>query len=202
MSARKYFPDPKIDGLIREQWSGSAWGRKAGLVVARRTGWPIYAVKRRAVELGVIRQRKREPEWSQAELDLLEQLSHMSPKNLSLQFRARGFHRTPQACELKRKRLRLLANKDWHTQNHLAELLGVDGHKVGRWIKAGWLKATPRGTDRTPQQGGDQRLITRENARKFILAHPTEIDLAKVECAGTRMWFLDLIANGKIGGAA
>ena len=74
----------------------------------------------------------------------------------------------------------------------LADALGIDSHVVTRWIKAGHLRPQFRGTKRTKQQGGDTYLIREKDVRRFILQHPTEIDLRKVD----QLWFLDLISNG------
>jgi hypothetical protein len=37
-------------------------------------------------------------------------------------------------------------------------------------------------------------LIREKDVRRFILQHPTEIDLRKVD----QLWFLDLITNGLV----
>jgi hypothetical protein len=44
------------------------------------------------------------------------------------------------------------------------------------------------------QQNGDIYLIREKDVRRFILEHPTEIDLRKVD----RLWFLDLLTNGLV----
>jgi hypothetical protein len=74
----------------------------------------------------------------------------------------------------------------------LAQALGIDPHAVTRWIKSGHLKAKFRGTARGPQQNGDSYLIQEKDVRRFILEHPTDIDLRKVD----QLWFLDLLTNG------
>jgi hypothetical protein len=196
----KYVPTPQIDALIRETWQGKAWGLKAARIVAARVGWPHWIVKKRAVALGVVRQRKKEPAWSATEISVLERFAWMSPQRLAMKLSsATGIPRSATAVVLKRKRMRLLANADWYSAHQLAELLGIEGHKVSKWIKAGWLNADPRGTNRTERQGGDEWLIQRPALRRFLLAHPDEVDLAKVECAGSRLWFLDILTDGRIG---
>jgi hypothetical protein len=56
------------------------------------------------------------------------------------------------------------------------------------------LQAKFRGTARGPQQNGDSYLIQEKDVRRFILEHPTEIDLRKVD----QLWFLDLLTNGLV----
>ena len=78
--------------------------------------------------------------------------------------------------------------------NGLAEASGIDSHAVSRWIKHGHLKAQLRGTARGQQQNGDIYLIREKDVRRFILEHPTEIDLRKVD----QLWFLDVITDGLV----
>jgi hypothetical protein len=59
------------------------------------------------------------------------------------------------------------------------------------------MKAKFRGTGRTEQQNGDIYFIHQKDVRRFILEHPTDIDLRKVD----QLWFLDLITNGLVRGA-
>jgi hypothetical protein len=65
---------------------------------------------------------------------------------------------------------------------------------VTRWIERGHLNAHPPGTARREQQNGDIYLIREKDVRRFILEHPTDIDLCKVD----QRWFLDLITNGLV----
>jgi len=69
-----------------------------------------------------------------------------------------------------------------YSANGLARALGTDNHTVARWIRAGHLK------------GPDIYLIHEKDVRRFILGHPTDIDLRKVD----QLWFLDLITNGLV----
>ena len=73
----------------------------------------------------------------------------------------------------------------------LAQLMGVDSHIVARWIRTGALRAQPRGTLRTPQQGGDSYVIRPADVRRFIVTNPIGFDLRKVE----PLWFIDLLTN-------
>lgn len=88
--------------------------------------------------------------------------------------------------------MRFKSDPSFYSGKGLADALGIDSHVVTRWIKAGHLRAEPRGTKRTEQQGGDSYRIREKDVRRFILEHPTEIDLRKVD----QLWFLDLITNG------
>ena len=191
---RKYCPSDAIDRLIREAydlWRKSS-DKRAITVAATRIGWPGYAVKVRARHLGLA--RAKEPVWGVHELELLAKWGWMGDERIALRLRAAGFARTATAVHLKRKRMRINGNGDWYSANALAEAMGVDGHKVMRWIGAGLLAAERRGSARTELQGGDTWLIMRAEAKRFVLRCPDEYDLGKVE----KFWFLDLITDGKI----
>ena len=82
----------------------------------------------------------------------------------------------------------------FHSAYSLAQALGIDPQAVTRWIKSGHLKAKSRGTARGKQQNGDIYLIQERDIRRFILEHPTDIDLRKVD----QLWFLDVITNGLV----
>jgi hypothetical protein len=147
--------------------------------------------------LGLTIQRRKEPNWSPEELAVLEKYSWMGPERIRLQLKRRcGTNRTSTAICVKRKRLRLTTrNGDGYTANRLAGLLGVDSHKVIRWIKRGWLAAHKRGTGRTADQGGDSWWITHASARRFVLEHPEEYLLRSVD----QLWFLDLVSRSRVG---
>jgi hypothetical protein len=53
------------------------------------------------------------------------------------------------------------------------------------------LKAKFRGTARVKQQNGDIYLIHEKDVRRFIVEHPTEIDLRKAD----QLWYFDLLSG-------
>jgi hypothetical protein len=100
--------------------------------------------------------------------------------------------RTATAIHLKLRRMRFKSDPSFYSGKGLADALGIDSRVVTRWIKVGHLRAQLRGIKRIPEQGGDTYLIREKDARRFILHHPPEIDLRKVD----QLWFLDLMTNG------
>ena len=105
----------------------------------------------------------------------------MSDDRIRLKLKAAGYSRTVTAIHLKLKRMRFKHDGSFYSANGLAQALGIDSHAVTRWIKGGHLKAKFRGTARTEQQNGDIYLIHEKDIRRFILEHPTDIDLRKVD---------------------
>jgi hypothetical protein len=184
-------PTPSIDQLIREVYQGTP---VLGAVrdLARKIGKPSWWVKKRAVALGFVVPRFKQPEWTATEDAIIEAAAHLHPKAIRKRLVAAGLRRSETAIVVHRTRLGLSSkNPDHHTANDLAKCLGVDPSTVANWITRGWLQATKRGTERTPQQGGDQWWIHRSAVRRFIIDHAAVVDLRKVD----RFWFIDLLAG-------
>jgi hypothetical protein len=193
-SRSKYIFTDQIDQLIRETYlNDPAAKTRSGIrLLANKVGMPHWALKKRARELGLA--RTKEPPWSEPELELLARYAWMSDERIRLKLKSDGYARTVTAIHLKLKRMRFKHDGSFYSANGLAQALGIDPHAVTRWIKSGHLKAKFRGTARGPQQNGDSYLIHEKDVRRFILEHPTEIDLRKVD----QLWFLDLLTNGLV----
>ncbi len=129
--------------------------------------------------------RPKDRPWSTEEQSYLEANYH----RVSVKAMARKLGRSPTAVKLKAKRLSLRKYGEGYTALSLAEALGADPHWVLARIRSGRLRATPRHTERTPNQGGDSWLITDEAFIDFLREYPYEIDLRKVDS----LWFMDLI---------
>ena len=191
---RKYVFTDRIDQLIREVYLNhrDAKTRPGIGLLAKKVGVPNWALKKRARELGLA--RTKELPWSEAELGILARHAWMSDERIRLKLKAAGYSRTVTGIHLKLKRMRFKHDGSFYSAYSLAQALGIDPHAVTRWIKSGHLKAKVRGTARGPQQNGDSYLIQEKDVRRFILEHPTDIDLRKVD----QLWFLDLITNGLV----
>ena len=193
-SRRKYVFTDQIDQLIREIYLNhrDAKTRPGIRLLSKKVGMPHWALKKRARELGLA--RTKELPWSERELEILARYAWMSDERIRLKLKAAGYARTVTGIHLKLKRMRFKHDGSFYSASGLAQALGIDSHAVTRWIKSGHLKAKFRGTARTEQQNGDIYLIHEKDVRRFILEHPTEIDLRKVD----QLWFLDLITNGLV----
>jgi len=191
---RKYVFTDQIDQLIREIYLShpDAKTRPGIRLLAKKVDIPHWALKKRARELGLA--RTKEKPWSEAELEILARYAWMSDERIRLKLKAAGYPRTATGIHLKLKRLRFKHDPGFYSANGLAQALGIDSHAVTRWIRCGHLKAYLRGTARGKQQNGDIYLIREKDVRRFILEHPNDIDLRKVD----QLWFLDLITNGLV----
>ena len=193
-SRRKYVFTDQIDRLIRESYHNRRDEKTRFNIrsLANKVGMPHWALKKRARELGLA--RTKELPWNEGELAILSRYAWMSDERIRLKLKAAGHARTVTAVHLKLKRMRFKHDGSFYSAYSLAQALGIDPHAVTRWIKSGHLKAKFRGTARGPQQNGDSYLIQEKDVRRFILEHPTDIDLRKVD----QLWFLDLITNGLV----
>jgi hypothetical protein len=193
-SRRKYVFTDQIDRLIREIYLNhrDAKTRPSIRLLSKKVGMPHWALKKRARELGLA--RTKELPWSERELEILARYAWMSDERIRLKLKGAGYARTVTGIHLKLKRMRFKHDGSFYSAYSLAEALGIDPHAVTRWIKSGHLKAKFRGTARGPQQNGDIYLIHEKDVRCFIVEHPTDIDLRRVD----QIWFLDLITNGLV----
>jgi hypothetical protein len=193
-SRRKYVFTNQIDELIRAIYLDRPGSKtRPGIrVLAKKVGIPHWALKKRARELGLA--RTKEKPWSEPELEILARYAWMSDERIRLKLQAAGYSRTLTGIHLKLRRMRFKHGPGFYSANGLAQALGIDSHAVSRWIRGGHLKARLRGTARGEKQNGDIYLIREKDVRRFILEHPTEIDLRKVD----QLWFLDLVTNGLV----
>jgi hypothetical protein len=161
---------------------------------AQHHGLPRWKISRYALEQGWTAKQPKEPDWSEAELALMERNAHHCPAVIQRKLKASGFQRSVVGIVLKRCRMRMLQNLEGMSATQLALCLGEDGHFVTRAIRLGLLRAQRRQTERTPQQGGDTYLIRESHIREFILNNLNTIDLRKVD----KYWFVDLLTKGGI----
>jgi len=190
----KHIITPEMRAAIKETYqttTGSGEVRE----LAKRLGLPRWKITKYAQKNGLTPIRKKEPDWSERELRILQQSSHRDLATIQKHLKKAGYRRTVTGIALKRKRMRFLRNLDGHSSRQVAEGFGVDDHCITRWIRQGYLKAKKRGTARTARQRGDIWYITDAQIRDFIINCIDEIDIRKVD----KYWFVDLLAGGRSG---
>lgn len=192
VSRQHWANSPGIDAVIRDRIPKCTQKRDL-IKLAESLGRPRWWVSKRAAVLGLIAPRFREPRWSDEEINLIREQAHHAPNTLRLALKRAGFTRTTTAIVLKLKRTgSTREDPDHFTAQGLSELMGIDRKTVGTWCERGQLAARRRGTERTPQQGGDQWWIHRRDVRRFIIENAAVVDIRKVD----KFWFIDLLANG------
>lgn len=186
----KYRITPAQAEQIRKVYRESS-GNGEVKALAEKLGLPRWKVTRYAVSNGLLPRTQKEPDWSEAEIEVLERNAHLSPLRIRDRLRQAGFRRSEAGIVLKRKRLQLLGNLNGQSATSLAACFGVDPSTVVRWIEKGLLKARRRGTDRGQSQGGDIYYLQDKHVRQFVIDNPNVVDLRKVD----KHWFIDLLTN-------
>ena len=195
---RKYQFTPELDQQIKAIYARRRRSTSDRLpdmnVLSERCGFPKWALRKRAQELGLT--RVKESAWTPAENAIIEKWVHLVPERIHAKLTQAGFTRTVTAIRLQRKRLKFnLHNQGQYSASAVAYGFGIDQHAVVKWIKDGALVAERAGTKRkTNKQGGDAFLISREAVREFILLNPMAFDLGKVD----QLWFMHVISEGLV----
>lgn len=155
-------------GIIRRDYDGTIQTIK---LIALKLGVTPCAVKGQIQRMGLAKVKRHA--WRPSEIERLSALVHQH----SIPQVAKILHRSPTAVKVKATRLQLgLRCRDgWYSKQDVAEILGVDSHKVTKWIESGKLKATWR-TDRQPQNTGMAMWhILANDLREFIRRYPQEL---------------------------
>jgi hypothetical protein len=183
------------DEALRELY-GRYNGREIGPHLrARFHTRPGWSLKRRASAIGAATVRKKEPPWSAEEEGLLREWAWMSPERIVVKFRALGYKRTLTAIAIRMKRLGTRKHIDGMTATALSKLMNVDGHTVMRWIADKSIAAERSGTT---GDNHDRWYIPTAAIQAFFWAHPEAFELSKIERAGSKMWFLEMVSGGRI----
>ncbi len=194
MNKKYYFTeymDDEIRRVYREQVNIKSKLHTGYLKdLSKKLGIPSWRISKRAVELGAIASQKKEPNWSDQEIRILQSSAHLSLGRIQVNLKKLGFHRTQQGIQQKRKHMRFLQNLNGHGVLSVAECFGVDRKTVLRWIELGWLKTTKRETIRTEEQG-ELFYIKDKWIRDFVVDSVSVIDFRKID----KYWVVDLLAN-------
>jgi hypothetical protein len=185
------FTDP-IDKRINEVFRGhpERETRHPALhQLASAINIPMPALALRGVQLSL--DNLCSPAWTDAELKLLAENRHLSKHKIAAILAAAGFQRSHQAGQIINARRELLtSDKPSHyTAQQLSYLFGLDTHCIKKWLTEGWLPYEMKGTVRTIQQGGDSRIVKRDDLYTFVRAYPELVDFRKVN----QPWFIQLI---------
>ena len=174
-----------LDARITEMWptleipKGDLNGVKE---LARQMGEPRWLISDRCTRLGLTRPRKKEPQWTAAEDELMKRVPLHDPDKCSEIFRSHGFVRTATAIVVRSKRINLSRRqKDTYSGTSAAKVLGWDNKTVCEYCLKGLIKSGRRKTKRLPQQGGDPHSIERADLRQFVIDNLELIDFRKVD---------------------
>lgn len=131
----------------------------------------FYAVKGQAAKLGILQDKN--PRWTDKEVEILfEMITRYAPITI-----ARKLHRSLNAVVVKSKRLGCSrrARDGWYTKREVWRILGVDHHKVQKWIDSGELEASWHTEIKPKKNGGACWHIAEQALRDFIIKHSFEL---------------------------
>ena len=192
MSERKYFLTPDEIRIIQEYYDGTSLRTNK---ILRMIGpkYPRWYIKRKANEMG-LSHIKKNPDWNEREIEFLHKnypRKGWTALIKGLQKINGGIWRSPTAIQLKAKREHINKRSDGFTMRMVEELLGRDHKTIALWMQKGFLDSKKKGTRRTKVQGGDMHHFEAKDLRTFVITHPDEIDLRRVEPRS----FIHLIAG-------
>lgn len=189
----KYILPPGTDDAIRRVYQekvgiqSCAKGYSPVKDLAQRLGVPRWKISRRATHLGVHIKHKKEPVWSEHELNILKRLAHFLPETIQKELKLYGYSRTLIAIVIKRKRMRLMCNLKGQSAYSLSQCFGVDEKMIYRWIKNKLLQAQLRETNRTQ----NTYYIKDKWIRTFIIDSVNIIDFRKID----KYWLVDILTK-------
>lgn len=190
---RKVVP-AHVDAEIRAFYlRGGPIARGEFQAFCARLGRTRASVRDRALKMGLLVPRFKEPNWTPAEDAILRQYASLVPRRVQLKLKAAGFSRSEAAIAIRMKRQAIdRTDYDGYSARALAELLGVDTKTVTRWIAAG-LKARRRGTARTDAQNGDEWIVEHRAFRTWVKDNIAEY--AKHSRKADQMWLLETLTG-------
>ena len=172
------------DDIVRQRYRGSHLSSRVISEQLNNCGAspPIseYAVRARVQKLGIGQRENRH--WTESEQNRLREWTGRIPPKEIAQKLKRGL--VSVTVKMKRMGLSRRTKDGWYTKKDVAEILGVDHHKVQDWMDKGYLKAVPY--QEIPQKnGGAQWYILEQDLRMMLLKYPQElvgrnIDVAQV----------------------
>ena len=178
------------DRLIRAYYGQTSRANRGVKTLAAQTGRTNGWLLARARQLGLVTGPLKAPDWSPAELAILEAYGHESDTQIQHRLKKAGFQRTCGAIAGRYWKYRIPRDRtdpDCWSANQVAFLMGVDVHVILRWISRRRLAAR--------QGGGDQRRayqIRRKDLRAFLLTYPGDWDHRGCD----HLWLIELLAGG------
>lgn len=168
--------------------------RTSKAAIAKTLKRSIFQISKRAAKLGLIRLGRKQPDWTDDEIEFLADHCGRSTAWLRAAMKRHGWpDRSETGIAKKRDRLGYAVNGNGRVYSaaELGRLMGTSGRMVGKWIKDGLLDAKPRSGAVDPNHGGvgDRWEIKPEAVKRFVFRHSAHFDLSAVH----KDWFLSVL---------
>lgn len=171
----------RTDAIIRAAYQSTNYGKGAVLSAIKKTGFSAGTVNRRAGELGLLTQTRRQYRWDDWQLDILRNNAHKSMVAINAMIVRRGGPSRPasaiyaQISKLGIKIGEERIGKAEHTIPQAAAVLGVDPSVVRRYIATGMLAVENRGDTSRADYVTDAAL------RQLIKTYTPQIRVNKID---------------------
>lgn len=162
------FTDDELE-IIRRDYKGTVASQRQIAQHLGLTRWQVHY----ALEGMCLNHRWNEKYWTEKEDNFLRNhVDHYSEKRFSQILR-----RSRNSIKVRLTRLGLSRrNRDgWYTMKEVCEILGVDHHKVSRWINLGLIGASYHHGHKPQKNGSGYWHIRREDLAIFIRKYPQEL---------------------------
>ena len=197
MNAYRQWPPStdQLDAAIRKLYANGLVARGAMTAFCRTWGRPRQWVRSRAIQIRAIAGGPGR-RWTAAEEAILAEAEGKGARYMQKALAKAGYARTETAIAERCRTLALSAvidRGDDYTATSAGAALGLEGHVVLRWIRAGKLKATAE-----PAREGEGLVwrIRHKDLRAFLIGHPLEWYPGRCD----RSWLVEILA-GRVGGA-
>ena len=174
MAVKKFHWTEALDAALKRAYQTARGREELSRNISfleRLTGFPRFAITSRAAVHGVARMKRRT--WTPFEIERLRELVGTGGRKII----ARKLGRTEYSVKAELRKLNLsLQFRDGYTRADLACVLGASPKTVRRWEQIGWLTAV-------------NGHLTEPAIRKFLLHHPDQYQLARVDEA----WFKGIV---------
>lgn len=178
-----YVPTPEVDAAIAEElvrdprrWAGR---------VARRFGYSSWWIRERAQALGLNVPLDARGLWQEEEDDILRSHQEASAAEVVYALRQAGYSRSENSVTVRRVKLGLVVRGErtgGYSLEEVARRMGLTRSRIITYIQEDGLPARRR---------RGQWWIERCDLRNWVLSHPGQIDMMRVD----RFWLIDLLAD-------
>ena len=195
MNAYRQWPPStdQLDAAIRKLYANGLVARGAMTAFCRTWGRPRQWVRYRAIQIRAIAGGPGR-RWTADEEAILGACEGKGARYMQKALAKAGYARTETAIAERCRTLALSAlidRGDDYTATSAGAALGLEGHVVLRWIRAGKLKATAE-----PAREGEGLVwrIRHKDLRAFLIGHPLEWYPGRCD----RSWLVEILA-GRVG---
>ena len=181
------------DDLIRRRLSDPSRVKHPWRDLTHELGRDRATIKARALKIGLCAPIRKLNRWCPQEDDILRAFRDRGLTSLQRRLAKAGYTRSPAAIRVRMTNLRLsraqVLPEGYHTTRELAGLLGVRHDTITAWVGSGIIKGT--------HLKKSVWSISNHEVRRFVMEHAAKVHLGKIEAAGARYWFIELLTESK-----